>query len=163
MVAWGHWILPSRQHLRGVSQAANHIRSWLSAGPNCPTPPQEPAFQDYFYKPHRYRPLLTKPGHGALKKVPHQVWADGEGRTSCCRAIKCICASRQPLHKEHSSHLLCRGESHQGPTPVSHTFLSITSQAFRLPNPPYPTATSFPGAYQPSALSTCSQASPFPL
>ena len=46
VVAWGHWILPSRQHLRGVSQAANHIRSWLPAGPNCPTPPQEPAFQD---------------------------------------------------------------------------------------------------------------------
>lgn len=47
MVAWGHWISPSLQHLRGVSQAANHIRSWLPAGPNCPTPPEEPAFQDW--------------------------------------------------------------------------------------------------------------------
>lgn len=47
VVAWGHWISPILQHLRGVSQAANHIRSWLPAGPNCPTPPEEPAFQDW--------------------------------------------------------------------------------------------------------------------
>lgn len=49
VVAWGHWISPSPQHLRSVSQAVNHIRSWLPAGSNCPTPPEEPAFQDWIF------------------------------------------------------------------------------------------------------------------
>lgn len=56
------------------------------------------------YKPHRYRPLLTRLSHGALKNIPGEDWPDSEGKMSCCRAIKCICASHWPLCKEHPSH-----------------------------------------------------------
>lgn len=72
VVAWGPWISPSRQHLRGVSQAANHIRSWLPAGPRCPTPLQEPAFQDWLHTLHRYRPLPTESRHKRLEALPTQ-------------------------------------------------------------------------------------------
>ena len=119
VVAWGLWISPSRQHLRGVSQAANHIRSWLPAGPHCPTPLQEPAFQDWALTLHRYRPLLTEWRHKRLEELPTQGLAT-HGLTACCRVRKRICAPHGPSCQGHSSHCLDQAGSHLGlfPTPV---------------------------------------------
>lgn len=81
VVAWGHWISPSLQHLRGASQAANHIRSWLPAGPNCPTPPQEPAFQDWISHTTQVRATADQIEAQRLDR-PTQSWARHmDGRT----------------------------------------------------------------------------------
>lgn len=105
-VAWGLWITPSRQHLRGVGQAANHIRSWLPAGPSCPTPPQEPAFQEWVLPATQVPAAADQSGARRLEECPTR-WPARRGsrRLSGYRAMQCTCAPHWPLQSTFSARI----------------------------------------------------------
>jgi hypothetical protein len=132
VVAWGHWISPSPQHLRGVSQAANHIRSWLPADPNCPTPLEEPAFQDWILHTTQIQATVDQIEAWRLKEEPTQRL----NRDRQCPSEEQLTVSKQRLF---FSSIMQRRIP---PEPHSHSSLlcSITHQTIPYL---YPHTTSF--------------------
>lgn len=129
VVAWGHWISPSRQHLRGVSQAANTSEAGCWPAPAAQQLCRSQLSRTGLYTLHRYRPLLTRSRPGALKNAPHKDRPHvGSGGYPAAERWKASVIHLGLHAKNIPLHWLCKAGSHQGlPTPVYLGLLSITS------------------------------------
>lgn len=150
VVAWGHEISPSRQHLRDVSQEANHSRSWLPAGPNCPTPLQEPAFQDWVLHATQVQAAVGQIEAWRLEEHPTRSragWREEGVLTQSNYTPHIYLYAKTILLNSFCTSLL--------PTPLYPSFLPITGQTMYPLNSPIST--------NPTHVFTLSQSSPSSL